>query len=205
MLRRNEEEKAITAESNGKLIDAVEQLEVSLQSPIVPGEMVAWAETLRRSLNALRSPLKEQINQVHQQTIKQIAIEDPELTVRAVNLNSTDEQNLQEFERLLKNVWNLPERVSQAEPDEGSMMTELRELIDDGLKFVLSVRGQETALSTWINESLNRDRGDGDRCSDQNYRTKSRNAASSKVLIGFVKMKSGDDWQPRRRLNSSAD
>lgn len=69
MLRRSEEEKAITAESNGKLIDAVEQLEVSLQSPIVPGEMVAWAETLRRSLNALRSPLNEQINQVHQQTI----------------------------------------------------------------------------------------------------------------------------------------
>jgi chromosome segregation ATPase len=162
MLRRSEEEKAITAESNGKLIDAVEQLEVSLQSPIVPGEMVAWAETLRKSLNALRSPLKEQINQVHQQTIKQIAIEDPELTVRAVNLNSTDEQNLQEFERLLKYVWNLPERVSKAEPDEGSMMTELRELIDDGLKFVLSVRGQEPALSTWINESLNRDRGDGD-------------------------------------------
>jgi hypothetical protein len=104
MLRRSEEEKAITAESNGKLIDAVEQLEVSLQSPIVPGEMVAWAETLRRSLNSLHSPLKEQINQVHQQTIKQIAIEDPELTVRAVNLNSTDEQNLQEFERLLKYV-----------------------------------------------------------------------------------------------------
>lgn len=93
---------------------------------------------------------------------KQIAIEAPELTVRAVNLNSTDEQNLQEFERLLKYVWNLPERVSQAEPDEGSMMTELRELIDDGLKFMLSVRSQETALSTWINESLNRDRGDGD-------------------------------------------
>lgn len=41
-------------------------------------------------------------------------------------------------------------------------MTELRELIDDGLKFMLSVRSQETALSTWINESLNRDRGDGD-------------------------------------------
>jgi hypothetical protein len=41
------------------------------------------------------------------------------------------------------------------------METELQEIIGDGLQFVLAVRGQETAIDTWMNESLYRDRGDG--------------------------------------------
>ncbi|MFT5328149.1 MAG: hypothetical protein ACI8P0_006061 [Planctomycetaceae bacterium] len=152
----------LRTESNSALIDAVERLEVSLHSPVVPGEMIGWADSLRKAVSDLHSPLNEQLNQVHHRAIKQIAVEDPELSARAVHLKHTDEQNIQTFERLLTQVSNLPERVSQAEPDEGSMMTELRETIDDGLEFVLSVRGQETALSTWMNESLNRDRGDGE-------------------------------------------
>ncbi|NQV27884.1 MAG: hypothetical protein HQ518_26335 [Rhodopirellula sp.] len=152
----------LRTESNSVLIDAVERLEVALQTPFVPGEMVNWAKAVRRSLTALHLPLNEQLNQVHHRTIKQIALEDPELSTRAVNLKRADEQNMQQFERLLQRVQNLPERVNQAEPDEGSMESELQEIIDDGLKFVLAVRGQETAIDTWMNESLNRDSGDGD-------------------------------------------
>lgn len=152
----------LRTESNSTLIDAVEKLEVALQTPFVPGEMVNWAEDVRRSLTSVHSPLNEQINQVHQRAIKQIALEDPELSARAVNLNRADERSLQQFERLLLRVQNLPERVDQAEPDESSMESELREIIDDGLKFVLAVRGQETAIDTWMSESLNRDRGEGE-------------------------------------------
>ena len=152
----------LRTESNGALIDAVEQLEVSLHSPFVPGEMIGWADTLRNAVNDLQTPMNEHLNLVHHRAIKQIAIDDPELSARAVNLKRTDEQNRQTFERLLKRVSNLPERVSQAEPDESSMMDELHKTIDDGLKFVLSVRGQETALDTWMNESLYRDRGEGE-------------------------------------------
>ena len=152
----------LRTESNNTLIDAVEKLEVALQTPFVPGEMVSWAEAVRRSLMTVHSSLNEQINHVHHRTIKQIALEDPELSARAVNLKQADEQNMSNLEQLLNRAWNLPERVDQAEPDESSMESELREIIDDGLKFVLAVRGQETAIDTWMSESLNRDRGEGD-------------------------------------------
>ena len=94
----------LRTESNSTLIDAVEQLEVALQTPFVPGEMVNWAEAVRRSLTALHSPLNEQLNQVHHRTIKQIALEDPELSARAANLKQADEQSMQQFERLLQRV-----------------------------------------------------------------------------------------------------
>lgn len=149
----------LRTEANSKMIDAVEQLEVSLQSPVVPGEMVGWAEAVRKAVIDLHTPLNEQFNLVHHQTIKQIEIEDPELAARAENLKNADDENMQQFERLLNRVDTLPERVSRAEPDEGSMESELQEIIDDGLQFVLSVRGQETAIDTWMNESVCRDRG----------------------------------------------
>lgn len=97
----------LRTESNGTLIDAVEKLEVALQTPFVPGEMVNWAEAARQSLTAVHSPLNEQINHVHQRAIKQIAIEDPELSARAVNLKRADEQSMQQFERLLQRVQNV--------------------------------------------------------------------------------------------------
>lgn len=152
----------LRTESNNTLIDAIEQLEVSLQTPVVPGEMIAWTQAVRRSLQHLHSVFNEHLRQVHHRTIKQIAVEDPELSTRAVNLKQTDEENSQQLESLLNRVAGLPERVSQAEPDEGQMEAELQELKDDGLKFVLSVRGQETAMNTWMNESLYRDRGAAD-------------------------------------------
>lgn len=152
----------LRTESNAEMIDALEQVEVSLQSPVVPGEMVGWAQAVRNAFQELHSPLNEQFNRVHHQTIRQIEIEDPELSARAMNLRNTDEKNMQQFEKLLQRVSNLPERVNRAEPDEASMESELREIIDDGLQFVLAIRGQETAIDTWMNESVTRDRGSVD-------------------------------------------
>jgi len=149
----------LRTESNSELIDAVEQLEVSLEAPVVPGDMVSWATNVRQACEKLQPILDEQIREVHPRTIKQIAAEDPELSARAVNLKNEDEESLRQFERLWTWVSRLPKRVSEVEPDEGVMEDELKELIDEGLKFVLHVRRQETAIKTWMNESLFRDRG----------------------------------------------
>lgn len=152
----------LRTKSNSSLIDAIEELEFSLDSPIVPGEMVAWAHSVRDSLTALVPVLNDHVRRVHHQTIKQIAIEDPELTVQAVNLKKTDEQNLRLLESLLARCSDIPERISEVEPDEGQMDSEVFTVIDDGLRLVLAVRGQEVAINTWMNESVYRDSGSVD-------------------------------------------
>lgn len=152
----------LRTESNAALIDAVEELEVSLQTPVVPGEMVRWAEAMKRNIDKLHPVLNEQLNEVHHRTIKQIAMEDPELSTRAVALKDADRQIMQQLEKLLTSVRTLPDRVANVEPDEASMNSELEQIVNDGLKFVLDVRGQETAINTWMTESVYRDRGMGD-------------------------------------------
>ncbi len=146
-------------ESNSALIDAIEELEVSLESPLVPGDMADWADAVRQSCARLQPVLTDQVYAVHAHAIDQIKSEDPELSTCAANLRHTDEITMQQFARIANWVSNLPERVNQVEPDEGCMTDELHELIHDGLNFVLHVRGQETALRTWMVESLYRDRG----------------------------------------------
>jgi len=148
--------------SNNSLIDAVEELEVVFHSPIIPGDMVAWAENLRNSLASLQPVLDDHIRRVHHRTIRQIAIEDPELSARAVNLKKTDEQNLNHLNSLLTRCNDFPERISDVEPDEGQMEAEAGSIIDDGLRFVLAIRQQEVAVSAWMNESVYRDRGSVD-------------------------------------------
>lgn len=148
--------------TNTAAIEALERFEVCLQTPLVSGEMVNWAGALRAAYRELSPALSSHLRTVHRPMLKQIATEDPELLSRTVEMQNADEVTLETFNRLQQWIEQLPDTAAKIEPDEKRLDEHVASLVHDGLEFVMHVRKQETVLSTWHQEAIFRDRGNGD-------------------------------------------
>jgi hypothetical protein len=69
---------------------------------------------------------------------------------------------LAEAEQRFKMVSQLSKRSERLEPDEGHARRALETIVDGGLKLVIRIRKQEVAISTWLMEAFDRDRGVAD-------------------------------------------
>lgn len=148
--------------TNTAVIDALERFEVCLQTPLVSGEMENWAWALRDAYHELVPALNDHLRTVHQPMLKQIAIEDPELLCHTEEMKRIDQETLETINRLRQWIEQLPDLAEQIEPDEKRLEEHIGSLIHDGLELVMHIRKQETVLSTWHQEAMLRDRGNGD-------------------------------------------
>lgn len=145
--------------TNSALIDALDRFEVCLETPLVPGEMEGWAESLRNAYHELAPVLNAHLRQVHRPMLAQIASEDPELLCHTEEIKHADQVTLETFDRLRQWVEQLPDVVAKIEPNEKRLEEHIGSLIRDGLELVMHIRKQETVLSTWHQEAMFRDRG----------------------------------------------
>ncbi len=144
------------------LRDALAALEAALETPLVPGDLVAWVTPIQQGFAPVGVYLRRQIERVHTHQFDRIKHEDLGLASRVEQLAEEDRELLQ----ILADLSQLSERLSAVstavEPDEAAIEPELQRLVDEGLAFVIRVRKQESAIATWLVESLDRDRGDVD-------------------------------------------
>lgn len=141
-----------------ELAEALGAFETALATPIVPGELEPWAETLQAKAKRLEPLLHRRIAD-HEKCFSQIEKADPELIKRVENLKSEDEEIHSEFQSLSERIASLAERAPDTEPGETVANRQVPELVDNGLAFVIRVRKQEVALRTWLVEAFQRDRG----------------------------------------------
>jgi hypothetical protein len=139
--------------------DALEELELSLGTPLVPGEMESWIQSLEAALGATGDVLQRQIAVTHKQQYAEILEQDPGLQPRIDQLQTADEQTLRMLNALRERVEGIAPQVAAHEPDERRVETGLQQIADQGLELVVHARRQETAVTTWFTESFNRDRG----------------------------------------------
>jgi len=144
---------------NPELIEALADLEVSLETPFVPGELESWAQNVQTRLTDLQPLLVNQVQKVNSPLLEEIKTEDPGLLSRVENLRTRDEECLEELETLLRTIGTLNELVCELEPNETKLKTQLNDLVRQGLDFVIGVRTQLVALQTWHQEAFVRDRG----------------------------------------------
>lgn len=145
--------------TNSAFIDALERFEVCLETPLVPGEMEGWAESLRNAYHELAPVLRHHLSTVHYPMLKQIATEDPELLCHTEEMKRADHATLETFGRLQQWIEQLPDVAAKIEPNEKRLEEHIGSLIHDGLELVMHIRKQETVLSTWHQEAMFRDRG----------------------------------------------
>jgi len=144
------------------LTDPLRRLETALDTPPVPGELRTWATTLRKTFAEAVHEILQQIEHVHPQQFEEIEQQNSELLARVTGLREEDHKN-REWCRSLENQFaELETNAVRAGADEKQAMDQQQKLLEEGLRFVMNVRRQETAIRTWTEEAFDRDTGLGD-------------------------------------------
>jgi len=151
-----------TREQRSALREALATLEKCLETPVVPGELPEWAERAQAACRDVESHLKREIDEVHPEMFRQIRGEDPGLAPRVDDLREEDKNLLEKMGRVASYLDRLRPAAGAVEPEENRMEEYVQKAVDAGLELVLAVRKQETAISTWYMEALERDRGRAD-------------------------------------------
>jgi hypothetical protein len=151
-----------TRRENDAWGQALQELERNFETPVVPGELATWVSNLRASCDAVGPLLHAVVANAHAERIRQIEEQDPELLARAKQLREEDKRLLQEFEDVARRISTLDQMNADRVANQPQSEEILAELTESGLAFVIGVRTQEKAISTWHSEAFQRDRGLGD-------------------------------------------
>jgi len=138
---------------------ALEKLEMSVETPLVPGEMERWIGAVSECWQTLVPLLQPLITEQHLAQFQEIRQEDPGLTHRVESMRADDEGIKQAAEELSRQIDQLKRDIRKGEPDEASLTSGLKPFVGDVLRFIIRVRMQEQAVRTWLQEAFMRDRG----------------------------------------------
>lgn len=148
--------------TNDQYLVNLAELETAFETPVVPGELDAWIETVDTATKTIAGQLKKQLRVVHKQQFDDIAEQDDELLGRLEQLREEDSEILTDFGKLSSTVGRFRETVVTADRNETELEKAQSNLAEQGVAFVVRARTQETAISTWSSEAFLRDHGVGD-------------------------------------------
>jgi hypothetical protein len=141
------------------LTDQLRRLETALDTPPISGELRAWAATLRKTFDETARDILHQIDAVHSEQFQEIEEQNSELLARVTHLREEDHKNREWCGNLARQFSELEAHATRAGADEKQVIDEQQKLLDEGLRFVMNVRRQETAIRTWLEEAFDRDTG----------------------------------------------
>jgi hypothetical protein len=137
---------------------ALEALETLFAAPMVPGEHVAWTESLTEQWSSLEPEIRQHLG-AHERQYKQMLEVDQEMFKRVELLRQEDQAIAAEVDALDELIDRLRLKTPIAEPNEARTDKEREAVASGGLAFVMRLRKQEVAINTWFSEAFNRDRG----------------------------------------------
>jgi hypothetical protein len=138
---------------------ALTELETSLLTPIVSGELDGWVQSVRQSLAKLGPLLENYIRSVLHVQYGEIVKADSELLPRVEQLIEEDQKLLEEWQAFEQELATLTQRAPDALKDELKVAGNVNRVEERGTRLILRVRKQQAAATTWLAESLYRDRG----------------------------------------------
>jgi hypothetical protein len=150
------------AETTESLRERLASFETLMGTPIVSGEQAAWLRASQAGLDELASLVREQFSQSHPKQFAAIRKEDGELSSQVQLLVKEDGAILKQLPELRAKADKLAQLADEVKPDEVKLADSVQKFIDSALAFVVRVRKQEQAITTWTMEAFNRDRGVGD-------------------------------------------
>ena len=151
------------ANSNSRdLLTALARFETCLETPVIPGELPDWLASAQAHCHHLGDILRRQVSEKHSELLRQIVRQDAELARRVEKLKENDEALLAQQQDCCSMLDQLHVKADQVEPHEAKLHEQLEQVIERSIAFVIEVRKQETALTTWYMEAFDRDRGTAD-------------------------------------------
>jgi len=147
------------AQQEQELRQQLEALETALGTPVISGELGDWVRAVRKAYEAAKRSLGEQLRLGHRRHFANILQQDLEMARQVEQLKEEDQailEQMEEFGREIERLASLAEAVGRHESRAQQFADEI---VDKGLMLVARVRKQETALTTWLMEAYQRDRG----------------------------------------------
>lgn len=142
-----------------ELSTALVQLESSLESPVVPGELRSWSSAVNKTLNATREPLWRELNHTHPEHYAKISRDDPDLLRRVEQMKEEDANIREAYGAYASKIGQFHQQAEQVGAHESKLDSALSEVVDAGLQLVIRIRKQRQAISTWLQEAYHRDTG----------------------------------------------
>jgi len=142
-----------------RLEELLQELEVQLETPIISGELRTWLDSVGHMVAELGPVLRERVQNVHPRQFKQIRKDADNLLREIEMMKREDEAILNELALHERAVPQLCELAKKAEPDELRFADHVKNLVREGLQFIIRVRTQERAIETWMQEAEFRDNG----------------------------------------------
>ena len=143
-------------------VRTLSELESAVGTPLVPGELKRWCAAVADLLNATSRLFDGKVTKDHAETFASIELDDPGLMTRVSDLRTTDEHNLSRIVELKSECVAVQTKSASVGADEASAIDDVERFVVNAQQLIIDLRQQETAITTWQHESLNRDRGEGD-------------------------------------------
>jgi len=151
-----------TSTNRKRLEEALDALEAALEKPVVPGELQSWLESACEAFANLEAPLRDRIAETHSQQFTEISEQDTEMLQRVERLREEDVKLLEQYNRLARQVNGIDFKLEEEHQTESRLDPIVERMADHGLKLVIDIRKQESAITTWYVEAFQRDRGVAD-------------------------------------------
>jgi transcriptional regulator of aromatic amino acid metabolism len=151
-----------TSTNRKRLEEALDAVEAALEKPVVPGELQSWLENASAAFSNLEAPLRDRIAETHSKQFTEISEQDTEMLQRVERLREEDVKLLEQYNRLARQVAGIDFKLEEDHQTETRLDPIVDRMADHGLKLVIDIRKQESAITTWYVEAFQRDRGIAD-------------------------------------------
>jgi len=138
---------------------ALDGLEASVETPLVPGEFERWIDEGESAWQRLQTALAWLIATRHPEEYAEIGQEDEELICRVDQMRQEDVGIEHQAAELERRIPMLKATITCFEPDEAKLKPKVDMFVSETLALVIRIRKQEQAVRTWLGEAFNRDRG----------------------------------------------
>jgi hypothetical protein len=142
--------------------DTLERFERQLEIPYVPGDLDSWCSDISEYLQEVRSELTRAVRQEHPRSYESIVKNGANLSHEVDKMREADGKLLESLDAVESQAHEFRRRANEEDHAGQQFQPHRDRLVDAALQFILSVRKQRAAISTWSSEALQRMNGTGD-------------------------------------------
>lgn len=149
----------MSRENEDALKVALDAATQAISAPVLAGELPDWFDRLISALDDVEAALVHKAEFEHPQIFDEIANEDTEMLSLVERMQQDDQALLEKTRQLKAEAQQLKEASERLEPRENVMQEPLEKLNEAWMTLFLRINKQEAAITTFLQEALQRDRG----------------------------------------------
>ncbi len=147
----------------GQFQEALANLETALATPVVSGELIEWATNALNACEVVKQNLTGEMQRIHAEQFTSILRDSVDLAPQVEKMRTTDEQlSKLDCNNVFAGLTSLLAAARSVQQDEAKLVSLRADVVKRGMDFVVAARSQETSITTWMSEAVNRDLGSGD-------------------------------------------